>query len=79
MAHHETTLQMSGYVTNLVYNKCSPQNYKRGAVWVGGSKVGWVGIVQNTPPPLINEAWQCQPSIVVLRRGTASDSAAGAL
>ena len=24
---------------------------------MGGSKVGWVGLVQNTPPPLINEAW----------------------
>ena len=31
---------------NLVCKKCSPQNCKRG----GGAKVGWVGLVQNTPP-----------------------------
>ena len=41
---------------NLVCKKCSPQNYKGGGSgWVqsrvGGSKVGWVGLVQNTPPP----------------------------
>ena len=24
---------------------------------MGGSKVGWVGLVQNTPSPLINDAW----------------------
>ena len=41
---------------NLVHKKCSPQNCKRGGgsgwvkSWVGGSKVGWVGLVQNTPP-----------------------------
>ena len=48
---------------NLVHKKCSPQNYKRGGgsrcvkSRVGGSKVGWVGLVQNSPPPLTNEAW----------------------
>ena len=50
MAHHETNLQRQGYVANLVHRKCPPQNYKRGG-GLGGSKVGWVGLVQNTPPP----------------------------
>ena len=48
---------------NLVHKKCSPQIYKRGggSGWVksrvGGSKVGWVGLVQNTPTPVTNDAW----------------------
>ena len=36
MTHHETNLQRLGFVANLVYKKCSPQNYKK----QGGS--GWV-------------------------------------
>ena len=58
MAHHKTNLQRQGHVANLVYKKCSPQNYKGGGGpgWVksgvGGSKVGWVALVQNTPPLL---------------------------
>ena len=40
---------------NLTYKKCSPQNSKRGR-GLAGSQVGWVGLVQNTPPPLISIA-----------------------
>ena len=56
MAHHETNLQGQGFVANLVCKRCSPQNYQRGGGpgWVksgvAGCKVGWVGLVQNTPP-----------------------------
>ena len=63
MAHHETNLQRQSYVANLVYKKCSPQNYKGGG-GPGGSKVGWVGpklggwVLSKIPtPPLLNEAW----------------------
>ena len=41
---------------NLVHKKCSPQNYKRGGVWVGPKLDGWV-LSKIPPPPLINEAW----------------------
>ena len=34
---------------NLVHKKCSPQNYKRGGVWVGQKWGGWVS--SKTPPP----------------------------
>ena len=56
MAHHETNLQRQGYVANLVYKKCSPQNYKRGGVWVGQKWGGWVqswvgGSCPKYPPP----------------------------
>ena len=56
MAHHKTNLQRQGHVANLVYNKCSPQNNKRGG-GLGGSKVGWVGpklggwVLSKIPPP----------------------------
>ena len=59
MAHHETNLQRQGYVANLVYKKCSPQNYKRGGgVWVGQKWSGWVqswvgGSCPKYPPPLL--------------------------
>ena len=57
---------------NLVHKKCSPQIYKRGggSGWVksrvGGSKVGWVGLVQNTPTPLTTDAWCGQSCRLVL-------------
>ena len=32
----------------------APQNYKRGGgAASGGSEVGWMGLIQNTPPPLL--------------------------
>ena len=44
--------------------KNAPHRFIRGgggSGWVksrvGGSKVGWVGLVQNTPTPLTNNAW----------------------
>ena len=65
MAHHEYNLQRQGYIANLVHKKCSAQNYKRGGVSLGGSKVGWVGpklggwVLSKITPPLINEACSC--------------------
>ena len=66
MAHHETNVQRQGHVANLVYKKCSPQNYKRGGVSVGQKWGGWVQklggwVLSKIPPPLINEA--CTASI----------------
>ena len=49
MAHHETNLQRQGDVANLVYTECSPQNYKRGGVWLGQKWGGWV--LSKIPPP----------------------------
>ena len=74
MAHHETNLQRQGYVANLVYKKCPPQNYKRGG-GLGGSKVGWVGpklggwVLSKIPPPSYKQS-------LVWGRGTAVARAA---
>ena len=61
MAHHETNLQRQGHVA-IWFTKNAPHRIIRGggSGWVksgvGGSKVGWVGLVQDILPPLINEA-----------------------
>ena len=56
LAHHETNVQRQGFVANVVYKKCSPQNYMRGWVWVGQKWGGWVqswvgGSCPKQPPP----------------------------
>ena len=53
------------------FTKNAPHRFIRGgggSGWVknrvGGSKVGWVGLVQNTPTPLVNDAcyWPLAPA-----------------
>ena len=53
---------LSGLAMNLTYQKCAPQNYKRGGGGPGGSEVVWLGPksggwVSSEMSPLLNEAW----------------------